>query len=130
MTVSIIIPTLNEATALPQTLEQLRQLRPQPVDIIVVDANSNDTTVEVAKRFGVTVIESAPRGRATQMNLGVTHAKGEHLCFLHADTDIPVDFVSLASTVLSDPRVALAGFVSIMRGPKGVRRLTTAHNFT
>jgi len=129
MTVSIIIPTLNEATALPQTLEQLRQLSPQPVDIIVVDASSNDATVDVAKRFGVTVIESAPRGRAAQMNLGASRAKGEHLCFLHADTDIPVDFVSLASTVLSDPRVALAGFVSIMRGPKGVRRLTTAHNF-
>jgi glycosyltransferase involved in cell wall biosynthesis len=120
---------LNEAVALPQTLEQLRQLTPQPVDIIIVDANSSDTTIDVAESFGVTVIERAPRGRAAQMNLGASHAKGEHLCFLHADTEIPADFVSLASRVLSDPRVALAGFVSIMRGPKGVRRLTTAHNF-
>lgn len=129
MTVSIIIPTLNEAAALPQTLKQLRQLNPQPVEIIVVDASSNDSTADIARRDGATVIESAPRGRAAQMNLGASQAKGEYLCFLHADTDVPVDFVSLAAQVLSDRRVALAGFVSIMRGPKGVRRLTTAHNF-
>lgn len=129
MAVSIIIPTLNEAAALPRTLAQLQQLDPPPADIIVVDAKSDDETVEIAEQYGATVIAGAPRGRAAQMNLGASHAQGEILCFLHADTDIPDDFVTLASRVLSDPSVALAGFISVMRGPRGVRRVTTAHNF-
>ncbi|MEM9570159.1 MAG: TIGR04283 family arsenosugar biosynthesis glycosyltransferase [Pseudomonadota bacterium] len=129
MAVSIIIPTLNEAEALPKTLAQLALLEDAPADIILVDANSEDDTVKIANQSGATVIEGAPRGRAAQMNLGAAQAQGEYLCFLHADTEIPDDFVSLVSQVLADPRVALAGFMSIMRGPTGVRRVTTAHNF-
>ena len=129
MAVSIIIPTLNEAVALPATLEILNQLDPRPVEILVVDAGSEDTTVEIARNRGAIVIENAPRGRAAQMNAGAARATGDQLCFLHADTEIPLDFVRVADEVLADPRTALAGFISVMRGSGGVRRVTSAHNF-
>lgn len=129
MSLSIIIPTLNEATALPETLANLAKLNPPPLEIIVADASSEDGTVEMARDAGLIVLENLPRGRAGQMNAGVDASAGDLLCFLHADTSVPSDFVSCVTEVLNDPQTALAGFISIMRGDDGVRRVTTAHNF-
>lgn len=129
MTLSVIIPTLDEAKALPATLAMLSELRPRPVDVIVADAGSKDGTVKIARAAGVTVLEDLPKGRAGQMNAGVKAAAGEQLCFLHADTALPADFVTLADDVLADPKTALAGFISVMKGEAQVRRVTTAHNF-
>ena len=129
MALSIIIPTLNEEAALPRTLESVAALSPAPLEIIVADAGSTDQTVSLAKQANVRVVENLPRGRAGQMNEGARAASGDLLCFLHADTILPTDFVSCAEGVLSDPQTALAGFISVMRGAQGVRRVTTAHNF-
>lgn len=129
MTLSIIIPTLNEAEALPQTLAWVDALDLKPIDIIVADAGSSDGTVEIAAAAGATVLENLPMGRAGQMNAGAAIARGRHLCFLHADTEIPADFVKTVDHVLANERTALAGFISVMRGPNRVRRITTAHNF-
>ncbi|MEP1142992.1 MAG: TIGR04283 family arsenosugar biosynthesis glycosyltransferase [Henriciella sp.] len=129
MSLSIIIPTLNEAAALPATLANVAKLDPQPLEVIVADAGSEDQTVEIAEQFGARVLTDLPRGRASQMNAGASAAQGDLLCFLHADTEIPTDFSELAAQVLRDPNTALAGFISIMRGAGGVRRVTTAHNF-
>lgn len=128
MALSIIIPTLNEEDALPETLANLAELSPPPLEVIVVDGGSSDRTVEIADAAGVRVILGQPTGRASQMNEGAAVATGDQLCFLHADTFLPLDFVSLANQVLADERTALAGCVSIMRGKK-LRWLTTAHNF-
>ncbi|MEO0608392.1 MAG: glycosyltransferase, partial [Pseudomonadota bacterium] len=125
----MIIPTLNEAKALPQTLSILSALSPQPLEIIIADAGSTDQTVEVARAAGLRVLSDLPKGRAVQMNAGAQSARGTQLCFLHADTMVPPDFVALAEQVLADPKTALAGFISVMRGTRGVRRVTTAHNF-
>lgn len=129
MSLSIIIPTLNEEAALPATLASVAALTPAPLEVIVADSGSDDRTVELAQSFGARVLMDLPRGRAGQMNAGVRQATGDQLCFLHADTEIPSDFVVLVDEVLSDPNTALAGFISIMRGEAGVRRVTTAHNF-
>ncbi|MEO1659639.1 MAG: TIGR04283 family arsenosugar biosynthesis glycosyltransferase [Pseudomonadota bacterium] len=129
MAVSIIIPTLNEAMALPTTLACLAALDPKPLEVIVADAGSADETVALARAAGVTVLTDLGPGRAAQMNAGARVAGGDVLCFLHADTVVPEDFTALSERVLQDPRTALAGFVSVMRGAERVRRVTTAHNF-
>lgn len=128
MALSIIIPARNEEEALPRTLASLAKLAPQPHEIILVDGQSSDRTIAIAEQAGVTIIASQSTGRAAQMNAGAADATGDLLCFLHADTTLPTDFVTLAETVLTDERTALAGFVSIMRGQK-LRWLTTAHNY-
>ncbi len=81
MSISVIIPTLNEAAYLAQTLRSLRAEKPQ--EIIVVDGGSSDATCELAREAGPVL--HAPRGRAAQMNHGATHATGDVLLFLHAD---------------------------------------------
>jgi rSAM/selenodomain-associated transferase 2 len=77
----VIIPTLNEAACLGDTLERL--CRDRPAEIIVADGGSTDGTVQIAERF-VRVVR-CPRGRAAQQNCAAALATGELLFFLHAD---------------------------------------------
>jgi len=79
--VSVVIPTLNEATCLADTLRQVRTERPH--EIIVVDGGSQDDTV--AQAAAADVVLHAPAGRALQMNCGAARASGDALLFLHAD---------------------------------------------
>lgn len=87
--ISLIIPTLNEARALPQTLACVtRQNRAD--EIIVADGGSSDDTERIARNAGARVqFISAPRGRGPQMNAGARLARGDWLLFLHADTLLP-----------------------------------------
>lgn len=92
-TLSIIIPTLNEAANLPLLLDALRAtcLEKEALEIIVVDGGSTDNTLQVAKTKNSRLYNSA-RGRAVQMNYGARKATGDFLYFLHADTLPPVHF--------------------------------------
>lgn len=90
MKVSVIIPVLNEANALTATLSALKGAS----EVIVVDGGSRDETTAVAQRFDATVIESEC-GRARQMNAGAARARGDVLLFLHADTTLPENAISL-----------------------------------
>lgn len=127
-TVSIIIPTLDEATTIGAALHHLRGLHPAPHEVLVVDGGSTDETVAIARAAGARVIE-APRGRARQLNLGVEAITGECVCFLHADTTLPPDAVDIIRATLADRRISLGGFVSLMRGPTRTRWGTSLHNF-
>ena len=84
MTLSVIIPVLNEEAALPAVLQALHG-DPDVTEVIVVDGGSTDTTVQVAETFNVRVI-LASRGRGQQLVAGIRAARGRVLWFLHADT--------------------------------------------
>lgn len=86
MLVSIIIPALNEAQCISDTLRSLQKQAP-PFELIVVDGGSEDDTVSVSADYAHVI--SSERGRAHQMNAGARAAHGEVLLFLHADTTIP-----------------------------------------
>ena len=85
---SIIVPCLNEADGIAGVLSALAPLRERGAEVIVVDGGSRDGTAERAAPY-VNAVISAPRGRAAQMNAGATHARGEILLFLHADSLLP-----------------------------------------
>ena len=85
---SIVIPTLNEAAGIEATLKALQPLRARGVEVVLADGGSGDTTVAVARPWVDTVVD-APRGRALQMNAGAARARADALMFLHADTRLP-----------------------------------------
>ena len=105
MTLSIVVPTFQEAGRIAATVDAARRLGPD-VEIIVVDGGSSDGTAEIARRRGARVIEAADRGRARQMNQGAASAAGDVLLFLHADTILPPDARNAIEDILSDPDVA------------------------
>jgi len=85
---SIIIPVLNEAGCISQSLSALQVLRTAGHEVVVVDGGSEDATVSLSRPLSDQVIR-APRGRSRQMNAGARAASGEIFLFLHADTCLP-----------------------------------------
>jgi rSAM/selenodomain-associated transferase 2 len=105
MSVSIIIPTLNEAACLARTLHALRDEKPAEV---VVDGGSSDGTVHEAA--GADVLLRAPRGRAAQMNRGAAAASGDVLLFLHTDCTLEAGALRAAERSLAARGVAAGCF--------------------
>jgi rSAM/selenodomain-associated transferase 2 len=92
-TLAIIIPVLNEAATIEETLRRLAPLRRRGASVICVDGGSSDDTAARAAPLADRVL-AAPRGRATQMNAGARSAEAagaDVLLFLHADTMLPDD---------------------------------------
>ncbi len=84
-TLSIIIPTLNEANHLPLLLADLHAW-PYNHELTIVDCGSRDLTISIAKIQGLDVIKSPEKNRGYQLNLGASNTKGDWLLFLHADS--------------------------------------------
>lgn len=101
MTISVIIPTYNEAAHIARLVESLRRHDPTgAVEVLVVDAGSPDGTADVARRAGATVLRAPQPGRAAQMNYGAAHATGQVLYFVHADVRIhPAYVAAIAAAV-------------------------------
>ncbi|MGZ8312788.1 MAG: TIGR04283 family arsenosugar biosynthesis glycosyltransferase [Allosphingosinicella sp.] len=80
-TLSVIVPSLNAETHLPDFLERMKAAD----EIILVDGGSTDRTVALAEAAGVRLL-LAPKGRGSQLRAGGEAAAGDWLLFLHADT--------------------------------------------
>jgi rSAM/selenodomain-associated transferase 2 len=78
---SVVIPTLNAAARLPDTLASVAEAD----EIVVADGGSTDGTHALMATLGARVVQ-APRGRGSQLAAGVAAARGEWLLLLHADT--------------------------------------------
>ena len=110
---SVIIPTLNEASELPETLKHARAI-PEVREIIVVDAGSTDDTRAIAREHDCIVIESEP-SRGKQLRLGAQRTSGDVILFLHADTWLPENAGAVIAKTLSRPLVVAGGFYKRFR---------------
>jgi glycosyltransferase involved in cell wall biosynthesis len=92
-TVSVVIPAKNEARNLPHVFAGLpKQLH----EVILVDGDSTDDTVAVARRLrpGITIIGQTRRGKGNALACGFAVASGDFVVMLDADgstdpTEIP-----------------------------------------
>ena len=107
MRISVIIPTLNEAETIAETVVQVR--RAGDCEVIVVDGGSHDGTPDLA-RDHADILLMAERGRAKQMNAGAQAASGDVLLFLHADTTLPHGFPGVLEQALAEPDVIAGRF--------------------
>ena len=112
---SVVIPTLNEAAALPRLIADLAAQSGTDFEVLVSDGGSTDGTGELAPvilarhRLAGEVL-SGPAGRGQQLNRGAARARSEWLLFLHADSRLP-DPGTLAAALAvlrreGDPRLA------------------------
>lgn len=90
--VSAVITTLNSGKTLGKLLASIKDQSYDQVEIIVIDNNSTDDTLEVAKHFTVKVFIKGPE-RSAQRNFGAKKASGKYLFFLDSDMVLSKDVV-------------------------------------
>lgn len=113
--VSVIIPARNEEANLPVLLASLKKQTLEPFEIIVCDDHSEDSTCEIAKSFGVTVIHSPPlpenwTGKNWAVWNGFSKSSGDVLVFLDAD----VALEERALEALINKRAETGGVISVV----------------
>lgn len=86
----IVMPVLDEAATLVDSLRTLQPLRQRGARVVVVDGGSTDGSLAVAREHADMALV-APRERAAQMNAGAAACPADVLLFLHADTRLPAD---------------------------------------
>lgn len=107
--ISIIVPVRNEAACIRPLLEALKALEGEK-EIIVTDGGSTDGTVELAQSVaGVTVVLSEP-GRGQQLRRGVAAAAGEVFWFVHADSVVAAEALTVIREALGTDRPGTAGY--------------------
>jgi rSAM/selenodomain-associated transferase 2 len=113
LNISVVIPTLNESAALPETVSRAR-LVAEVREIIVVDGGSTDGTRELAEKLGCRVF-TAGGGRGGQMRAGSQRATGDVIVLLHADTWLAEDAGKAILNSLRDSSVVGGGFWKTFR---------------
>lgn len=89
MKFSVVIPTHNEGAQIGQVLKRLRQISPNPMEVILVDGGSDDGTPAIAEELADTVISHKKRNRGAQLDAGAKKASGDLLLFLRPDAQLP-----------------------------------------
>ncbi len=111
--VSIIIPVKDRAADLRHCLHSLQQIHyPQDkLEVVVVDDGSSDSTPDVARELGATLLESGAvgGGPALARNKGAALASGEILAFIDSDCTAAEDWLADLLPAFSDEKLAAVG---------------------
>lgn len=100
---SIIIPVYNEEAQLAATLQAIAGQSDKPDEVIVVDNNSTDGSVGVAKSFPfVRVVREKRQGRGYAYSAGFNAAKSEILARINGDTILHPDWVARVRRTFTD----------------------------
>ncbi|HSX52813.1 MAG TPA: glycosyltransferase family A protein [Patescibacteria group bacterium] len=100
LTLSIVIPVYNEQRYIKACLEAIAAQTIKPLEVIVVDNNSIDKTVEIAQKFPfVRVIKEPKQGRGYARSAGFDAARGDIIGRIDADSLIYGDW---AERVIGD----------------------------
>ena len=94
--VSVVIPTLNEAGNILETVTTIHKEIAYPKEIIVVDGNSTDGTKEIVKdtNFCKLIVEPR-RGYGLALRTGIKHAKGDVVVMVDGDGTYDVKHINL-----------------------------------
>ena len=103
VTVDVILPCLNEASALPWVLERM----PNGFRPIVVDNGSTDGSADVARSLGATVVTESARGFGAAAHAGLLAATSDLVCFCDCDASLNPQQLPRLTAPLLDRRADL-----------------------
>ncbi len=113
MKISIIIPAYNEEKYIRECLKHITDQIEPADEVIVVNNNSTDKTVEIIKEFPVTLVNETQQGMIPARNRGFNEAMGDILVKTDADTQVPKDWVKKIKENFKENKIeALSGPVS------------------
>jgi glycosyltransferase involved in cell wall biosynthesis len=93
MKVSVVLPVFNEEKYVAKCLTSLENQIVPADEIIVVNNNCNDQTINIAKKFKVRIVKESKQGISYARNRGFNEAKYEIIGRIDADSILPRDWV-------------------------------------
>jgi glycosyltransferase involved in cell wall biosynthesis len=107
--ISVVMPAYNEEENIVPTLASLcDNITSNPVEIIVVNNNSQDNTVALVKACGVTCIDETKQGITNARNKGLSQATGKYILNADADTIYPRDWIEeMTKPLINNQAVAI-----------------------
>jgi len=104
MKVSVVVPTLNEEKYIGKCLKSIRN---QAVDseIIIVDSDSEDKTVEIAMKYAAKVVTGKPGNISKNRQLGAEISTGDIIVTADADTIYPEGWLQRIVKHFEDEKV-------------------------
>ncbi len=102
-TISIVIPTINEAKKLPLLLADIKKWA-HSHDIIVIDGGSKDLTLLTTDLAGVDSIRTKEANRGNQLKIGASKAMRQWLLFLHADCRLNRECVEKVEAIIHNSK--------------------------
>ena len=110
--VSIVIPVYNEEDSLDACLRAIQRQKVKPYEVIVVDNNSDDNTIAIARRYPfVKLLQENRQGVVYARNTGFDAASGDIIGRIDADTLLARDWIANVQQLFSDSSVAAASGV-------------------
>lgn len=93
--VSVVITTKNSASTIADCLKSINEQNypKEKIEIIVVDNNSSDETVAIARRFTDKIFFKGPE-RSAQRNFGVQKSQGKYILYLDSDMSLSGEVIS------------------------------------
>lgn len=107
MSISVIIPVLNEEKTIGPCLDRLSSQH--ELEVLIIDGGNSDKTINRITQRSFTYLTSPP-GRGTQQHTGAKAASKDILLFLHSDTKLPCIFAEEIQQILQRPGVAAGAF--------------------
>jgi dolichol-phosphate mannosyltransferase len=107
--VVVLIAALNEEEGIGPTLSELKKTLDRPV-LLVVDGNSTDKTVEIARVMGADVVVQRGKGKGSAIGQAIMHVNDsvEYVVFIDADYTYPAGYLPGMIKVLEEnPRVGM-----------------------
>lgn len=116
--ISFIVTSYNYENYVVKTLESIKNQSYENIEIIVVDDNSSDNSVQKIKEFGEKNIHlplkivqhDQNKGQMASMQTGLSYAQGQFVCFVDSDDILVKDY---AKTLI---RVHLSTSVAFVSG--------------
>jgi len=117
--VSIVIPAYNEEGQLALCLDSIARQTVKPLEVIVVDNNSTDGTVEVARRYPfVTVLSEWRQGVVHARDCGFDAARGDIIGRIDAETVMAPDWIQKVQGVFAKSDIdAISGSIGFTDVP-------------
>ena len=122
--VSVIMPVFNSESTLERAIDSVLRQEYSNLELLVIDNNSSDKSKTIASQYSdgrIKVFSQKKQGVSATRNVGLAEAKGEFICFLDADDELPRWSISSRMIKMKDPNV---NFVDGQVEFKGSKRKT------